>query len=236
MSTRRRVRWIGAGGGHRWRTLGMAAAAMAQDEAPKLDSGNTAWMLTSSALVLMMTLPGPRALLRRPRPLEERALDLHAVHGVGGRRRPALDPGRLQPELRRGQRLRRRPREGRARGHRARHALGDLRHPRVRLRHVPGDVRDHHARADDRRLRRAHALRGPTSSSSRSGCWSSTARSRTWSGAAATSARRSARRTSPAASWCTCRAATRRSSRRSSSASAAASAASRCRRTTCPSR
>ena len=28
------------------------------DEAPKLDSGNTAWMLTSTALVLFMTIPG----------------------------------------------------------------------------------------------------------------------------------------------------------------------------------
>ena len=28
------------------------------DEAPKIDSGSTAWMLTSSALVLMMTIPG----------------------------------------------------------------------------------------------------------------------------------------------------------------------------------
>jgi Amt family ammonium transporter len=36
-----------------------AGAALAQDaEPPKLDSGNTAWLLTSSALVLMMTLPG----------------------------------------------------------------------------------------------------------------------------------------------------------------------------------
>jgi len=35
---------------------GVAAAADA--EAPKLDSGNTAWLLTSSALVLMMTIPG----------------------------------------------------------------------------------------------------------------------------------------------------------------------------------
>ena len=35
---------------------GVAAAADA--EAPKLDSGNTAWMLTSAALVLMMTIPG----------------------------------------------------------------------------------------------------------------------------------------------------------------------------------
>nr|WP_315926206.1 ammonium transporter [Mesorhizobium sp. SP-1A] len=41
-----------------------AAAALAQEAAPaaapgpKLDSGNTAWMLTSTALVLMMTIPG----------------------------------------------------------------------------------------------------------------------------------------------------------------------------------
>ncbi len=35
----------------------MAAPAWA-DDAPKLDSGDTAWMLTSTALVLMMTIPG----------------------------------------------------------------------------------------------------------------------------------------------------------------------------------
>lgn len=34
------------------------APAAAAEEAPKLDSGDTAWMLTSTALVLMMTLPG----------------------------------------------------------------------------------------------------------------------------------------------------------------------------------
>ena len=33
-------------------------AAWAQAEKPKLDSGDTAWVLTASALVLMMTLPG----------------------------------------------------------------------------------------------------------------------------------------------------------------------------------
>ena len=35
----------------------LAAPAWA-DDAPKLDSGDTAWMLTSTALVLMMTIPG----------------------------------------------------------------------------------------------------------------------------------------------------------------------------------
>ena len=39
-------------------TLLCAGAAVAEDAAPKLDTGNTAWMLTSSALVLMMTIPG----------------------------------------------------------------------------------------------------------------------------------------------------------------------------------
>jgi Amt family ammonium transporter len=35
-----------------------AAAAAAAAAAPKLDSGDTAWMLTSTALVLLMTIPG----------------------------------------------------------------------------------------------------------------------------------------------------------------------------------
>jgi Amt family ammonium transporter len=39
-------------------SLVFAGAASAADEAPTLDTGNTAWMLTSSALVLMMTIPG----------------------------------------------------------------------------------------------------------------------------------------------------------------------------------
>jgi len=47
--------------------VALAAPALAQDaapavaavaDAPKLDSGDTAWMLTSTALVLMMTIPG----------------------------------------------------------------------------------------------------------------------------------------------------------------------------------
>ena len=37
--------------------LGSVGSAFA-DEAPKIDSGSTAWMLTSSALVLLMTIPG----------------------------------------------------------------------------------------------------------------------------------------------------------------------------------
>jgi ammonium transporter, Amt family len=36
----------------------LAAAPAFADEAPKIDSGDTAWMLTSTALVLLMTVPG----------------------------------------------------------------------------------------------------------------------------------------------------------------------------------
>ena len=36
----------------------LPALALAADDKPKLDTGDTAWMLTSTALVLMMTIPG----------------------------------------------------------------------------------------------------------------------------------------------------------------------------------
>lgn len=36
----------------------LPSIAFAADPAPKLDSGNTAWLLTSTALVLLMTIPG----------------------------------------------------------------------------------------------------------------------------------------------------------------------------------
>ena len=36
----------------------LSGPAMAADAAPKIDSGDTAWMLASTALVLMMTIPG----------------------------------------------------------------------------------------------------------------------------------------------------------------------------------
>jgi Amt family ammonium transporter len=39
-------------------SLAQAPAAPATPPAPKLDTGDTAWMLTSTALVLMMTIPG----------------------------------------------------------------------------------------------------------------------------------------------------------------------------------
>ena len=70
----------------------------------KIDKGDTAWMLTSSALVLLMRA-GAGALLRRHGAPEERARHADAeLHHHGGRSRP-VDPVRLQPGVR--------PRQGR---------------------------------------------------------------------------------------------------------------------------
>ncbi|MGB6085699.1 ammonium transporter, partial [Parvibaculum sp.] len=38
--------------------LASAGSALAQEEAPVLNSGDTAWMITATALVLLMTIPG----------------------------------------------------------------------------------------------------------------------------------------------------------------------------------
>ena len=48
--------------------------------ASTLNSGDTAWMLTSTALVLMMTIPGLAIGLRVDSDIEREGLDL-AIHG-----------------------------------------------------------------------------------------------------------------------------------------------------------
>ena len=54
---RKAVHTLCSAGGAALAALFIASPALAQD-APTLDSGDTAWMLTSTALVLMMTIPG----------------------------------------------------------------------------------------------------------------------------------------------------------------------------------
>ncbi|PWQ89291.1 ammonia channel protein, partial [Enterococcus faecium] len=39
-------------------SLVMPGLALAEEAAPALNSGDTAWMLTATALVLFMTIPG----------------------------------------------------------------------------------------------------------------------------------------------------------------------------------
>lgn len=39
-------------------SLALAAPALAEDAPPAIDTGDTAWVLAATALVLLMTLPG----------------------------------------------------------------------------------------------------------------------------------------------------------------------------------
>jgi hypothetical protein len=57
MHSRLGTRLFGIGGVAAALLLAGASAAWAQDK-PALDRGDTAWMLTATALVLMMTVPG----------------------------------------------------------------------------------------------------------------------------------------------------------------------------------
>ncbi len=54
----RNNRWMTIAGAVAVVMMSLATAAFAADEKPKLDTGDTAWMLTSTALVLLMTVPG----------------------------------------------------------------------------------------------------------------------------------------------------------------------------------
>ena len=49
---------LGVGGVAPIGTLALSIAPAFAADAPKIDTGDTAWMLTSTALVLMMTIPG----------------------------------------------------------------------------------------------------------------------------------------------------------------------------------
>ncbi len=161
-----------------------------QPKAPTLATtsgpGHNAWMMTSAALVLFMTLPGLAlfygGLVRRKNILSVMAQCLGCagivtflwwlvgysfVFGKGG----ALARSR-EHEVRvlEGRRLR---------AERRLRLLGVA----ERLLDVPADVRDHHARPDRRRHRRAHEVLAPSWSSSCCGCSSSTSRWPTWCGA-----------------------------------------------------
>ncbi|MGH6805155.1 MAG: ammonium transporter [Methyloceanibacter sp.] len=52
------TRWLAGGGALAGATLMLTAGEALAQDAPVFDTGSTAWMLTSTALVLMMTVPG----------------------------------------------------------------------------------------------------------------------------------------------------------------------------------
>jgi len=141
-----------AGGEGRARPRSAAAAEAAPAEAPaapKFDTGDTAWMLTSSALVLMMTIPGLAlfygGLVRSKNVLSDADAQL-LLCGVDQRHVGAV---RLLAGFRpRRRRLHRQHRELRPGEHSRHGQLGGADDPRDALRRLPGDVRDHHPGAD----------------------------------------------------------------------------------------
>ncbi len=223
---------------------------------PEIDSGTTAWVLASAALVLFMT-PGLAffygGMTRSKSVLNMIMMSFSAIGVVsvlwvlygytlafgadaGGGLIGNLD----------------------ILGLKAHHDGQRHQRPlRLRLRRLPDDVRHHHAGADQRRDRRPDEVRllgavlgplGRRSSTSRSPTGSSPSarrssdderrrrgrrRGRTPRAPAAGSSASSARSTSPAAPRCTSTPAPRGSPWSSCSASARASAATRCARTTC---
>ncbi len=138
---------------------GHARAPAAAPPPPKVDTGDTAWMLTSTALVLLMTVPGLAlfyaGMVRKKNVLATlmqafAVCALVSVTWIGAR---------LQPDLHHRLALYRRPVALHAaacatsrKGPTAASRWGSARrthghdHPRDRLHDVPDDVRDHHAR------------------------------------------------------------------------------------------
>ena len=186
-----------------------AAAAPAAPAAPvsPLNTGDTAWMITSTALVLMMTIPGLAlfygGMVRKKNVLATLAQSFGATciitvlwmiigysiafttnprcrHQHVHRRLQLFLPGADGPE------------RGPAPG-------GD--HSGIGLHVLPDDLRDHHPGADRRRAGRPHEVLGLHVVHGRCGCSSSIARSPIGSGAAAGSAPW-ARSTMPAAPSC----------------------------------
>ena len=126
-------------------TISSSAYADGTIEA-KIDSGDTAWMLVSAALVLMMTGPGLAlfycGLVRRKNVLAT-MMQSFILMAVVTRR---LGGHRLQPGVRRGQPVHRRiPLRLPARRRRAPMRIRPH-HPAHDLDGLPADVRDHHAR------------------------------------------------------------------------------------------
>ena len=131
-----------------------------------IDRGDTAWILTASALVLFMTIPGLSlfygglvraknvlSVLMQCFALTALVTLLWLAYGyslafdTSGMRR-ASQPALVHRHAREGVPARRRRR------------LPDGHDPRAALLRLPAHVRDHHAGADRRRLRRAHEVLG----------------------------------------------------------------------------
>jgi Amt family ammonium transporter len=177
-----RCRWV-------WRCAPVFAQAT---PTPTLNSGDTAWMIVASMLVLMMTIPGVALVLRRHGACEESAVGDDAMpcdHRAGHR---VVDGLRLLAGFQHGGYAQRCVTNWHSiiggfeslscwRTH-AGIALPDGAGKRVR--DVPAHLRDHHAGTDHRRVRRTHEVQRDAVVQRACGLRSSTCRWRTWFGAA----------------------------------------------------
>ncbi len=168
----------------------MAGGAFAATKDP-LNSGDTAWMITSSALVLMMTIPGLAlfyaGMVRKKNVLATLAQSFGATciitvlwmiigYSIAFTNNPNAGTNAVHRRLR----LSVPGADGPERGvEPGRHHSG------IGLHVLPDDLRDHHPGADRRRAGRPHEVLRLPVVHGRCGCSSSIARSPTGSGAAA---------------------------------------------------
>ena len=129
------------------------------------NSGDTAWMLTSVAIVLMMTIPGLALFyggMVRKKNVGDTVMTSFAITCLD---QHSVARFHLQHRLPVGDAIHRRARPRLPARHRQRHLQGYRQsqsagadHPRDRLLDVPADLRDHHRGADRRLVRRAHEV------------------------------------------------------------------------------
>lgn len=81
--------------------LGIPGTVLAAEGAPAVDTGDTAWVLISAALVMLMT-PGLAFFLRRHGAQQKRTDDNYAELFYCGNGKRAVGAVRLQPCLRAG--------------------------------------------------------------------------------------------------------------------------------------
>ena len=141
-----------------------AAQRCAHAAEPTINKGDNAWMLTSTMLVLLMTIPGLAlfygGLVRAKNML---SVLMHVFAPSASSRIIWVIYGYSlpSPAARPSSAASRRPssRASRPNSKAATFSVG-AEHPRTGLRLLPDDLRGDHARADRRRLRRAHEVRG----------------------------------------------------------------------------
>ena len=151
----------------------LPALVFAQDAPPPPNKGDISWLMTSTVIVILMTIPGLAlfyggmvrsknvlSLLMQVMIIFCLGILMFAIYGYS-------------VAFTEGQRLLRRLQQDVPEGHDRRlahrHVQQGDQHPRARVLRLPGDVRGHHARTHRRRARRTREVQRASSCSSSSG-------------------------------------------------------------------